>query len=222
MGWHTGGVYGASVMFGESLKLFIDDRFVTVAAGDDGFQVVRHYGHGSAAKEMQRVLTGTDEVFLALEPHGLAISVVAAWQDGNEHLSLPGTSRELVSHLKTVTREINVHLVSCIMIYMSDCLCLKHVPPEQDIEISMTVTVRMPLTVFLEELTNRDTLLPQAGGIFRKEHIQFAVLKVLLYVTYPRRTYRKGARRTYSALFPVKGHSLEKRGHTSAPYCGTN
>ena len=108
----TGWVYGASVMFGESLKLFIDDRLVAVAAGDGGFKVVRHYGHWSTIEEMQRVLTGADKVFLAPGPHGFAISVVAAWQDGNEHLSQPGASREPVSHLKPVTRETDVHLVS--------------------------------------------------------------------------------------------------------------
>lgn len=55
---HTGRIYGAPVMLGESLKLLIDDRLIAVILGDGGFQVVRYYGHGSVAEEMQRVLTG--------------------------------------------------------------------------------------------------------------------------------------------------------------------
>lgn len=120
---HTGRIYGAPVMFGENLKLFIDDRLVAVAAGDGGFQVVRNYGHGSTAEEIQRVLTSGDEVFLALGPHSLAISVVAAWQDGNEHINLPGIPREFVSYLKPVPCEGDVHLVARIMFHMSNGLC---------------------------------------------------------------------------------------------------
>lgn len=170
---HTGRIYGAPVMLGESLKLLIDDRLIAVILGDGGFQVVRYYGHGSVAEEMQRVLTGGDEVFLALGPHGLSISVVAAWQYGNEHFNQPGIPRELVDYLKPVTRKVDVHLVTDIMFHMSNDLCLKHVPPQQDAEIRVMVTVRMPMTVFLEELAERDTFLFQTGGVFRKKRIQF-------------------------------------------------
>lgn len=165
---HTGRIYGAPVMLGESLKLLIDDRLVAVTPGNGGLQVVRHYGHGNAAEGMQRVLTGGDEVLLALGPHGLAISVVAAWQDGNKHFNLPGISRELVGHLKPVTRKVDVHLVA-----MSNGFCLKHVPPQQDAEIRVTVTLRIPMSVFLEELADRDTLLSQAVGIFWKKRTLF-------------------------------------------------
>lgn len=55
------------------------------------------------------------------------------------------------------------------MLHMPDRLCLKHVPPQQDAEIRMTVTVRMTMAVFLEKLADRDALLPQAGGVFRKK-----------------------------------------------------
>ena len=54
---------------------------------------------------------------------------------------------------------------------MSNGLCLKHVPQQQDAEIRVTVTLRIPMAIFLEELADRDTLLSQAGGIFRKKCI---------------------------------------------------
>ena len=170
---HTGRIYGAPVVFGESLELLIDDRLVAVAAGDGGLQVVRDYGHGGAPEEMQRVLAGRDEVFLALGPDSLAIGVVAAWQDGYEHFDLPGIPRELVNHLKPVTREVDVHLVARVMLHMSDSFGLKHVPPQQDSEIRVAVTVRVFTAVFPEELADRNAPLPQAGGVLRKKRFQF-------------------------------------------------
>ena len=158
----TGRVYGTSVMFGESLEFPIDDRLVAVAAGDGSLQVVRNNGHGSTAEEMQRILAGGDEVFLALGPDSLAI----------ENLNLPGIPRELVNHLKPVACEVDIHLVARVMLYMSDGLGLEHVPPQQNAEIRVTVTIRVFTAVFLEELADRDAPLPQTCGVFRKERVQ--------------------------------------------------
>ena len=121
---------------------------------------------------MQRILAGGDEVFLALGPDSLAISVVAAWQDGHENLNLPGIPRELVNHLKPVACEVDIHLVARVMLYMSDGLGLEHVPPQQNAEIRVTVTIRVFTAVFLEELADRDAPLPQTCGVFRKERVQ--------------------------------------------------
>ena len=86
---------------------------------------------------------------------------------------MAGIPRELVNHLKPVACEVDIHLVARVMLHMSDGLSLEHVPPQQDAEIRMAVTVRVFTAVFLEELADRDAPLPQAGGVFRKERVQF-------------------------------------------------
>ena len=48
---HTGRIYGAPVMFGENLKLSIDDRLVAATPGNGGFQVVGTMATGTPPKE---------------------------------------------------------------------------------------------------------------------------------------------------------------------------
>ena len=169
---YTCRVYGTAVMFGKSFEVSVNDRFVAVTAEDGGLQVVRHYGHGRASEKMQRILTGGDKVFLTLGADGLAIGIVAARQDGDKHFHLPDFSRQLVRNLKPVTGKVNVHLVAGVMFHMAYGLGLKHIPPQQDTEIRMAVTIRMPAPVFLKEFAYRAPFPFQAGGVFRKESLQ--------------------------------------------------
>ena len=52
------------------------------------------------------------------------------------------------------------------MFHMAYGLGLKHIPPQQDTEIRMAVTIRMPTPVFLKEFAYRDPFPFQAGGVF--------------------------------------------------------
>lgn len=69
-------------------KVLVDDRLIAVAAGYGRLEVVRDDGHGCASEEMERILARGYQVLLLLGPGCLAIGIVAAWQDGNEHLHL--------------------------------------------------------------------------------------------------------------------------------------
>ena len=121
---------------------------------------------------MQCILTGGDEIFLTLGADSLAIGIVAARQDGDKHFYLPDFSRKPVRNLKPVAGKVDVHLVAGVMFHMAYGLGLKHIPPQQDTEIRMAITIRMLTPVFLLEFAYRDPFPFQPGGVFRKESLQ--------------------------------------------------
>lgn len=89
-------------------------------AGRD--EIVRHYRGRNAAEVLHGALTSFDEVFLALGPYRLTVSVVAERQYRDEHLCFFSLARHAVDHLKAVSGKVDVHLVSGIMLHMSDHL----------------------------------------------------------------------------------------------------
>ena len=121
---------------------------------------------------MQRILTGGDKVFLTLRADGLAIGLVTARQNGDKHFHLPDFSREPVRNLKPVTGKVDVDLVAGVMFHMAYGLGLKHIPPQQDTEIRMAVTIRMLTPVFLKEFAHCHPLPFQPGSVFQKEDLQ--------------------------------------------------
>lgn len=121
---------------------------------------------------MQRFLTGSDKVFPRQETDDLAICIVAARQNDDKHLPLPDFPYELVRNLKPVAGKLNGHLVTGVMFHMVYGLGLKHIPPQQDIEIRMAITTRIITPVFLKEFAYCHPFSFQPEGVFRKESIQ--------------------------------------------------
>lgn len=76
---------------------------------------------------------------------------MAGRQDDDKHLHLPDFPCELVRNLKPVAGKLNGYLVADVMFHMAYGLGLKHIPPQQDIEIRMAITIRMFTPVFLKE-----------------------------------------------------------------------
>ena len=110
------GIYGASVMFGEGRELLVDHRLVPVAGLYSRLQVVGHDGCRHASEVFERVLTGLDQVFLPLRPHCLAIRVVAERKDGDEHFRFLDLSCHFIHHFQLVSCEVDIHLVSGIVL----------------------------------------------------------------------------------------------------------
>ena len=121
---------------------------------------------------MQRILTGGDKVFLRQGTDYLAIGIMAARQDDDKHLHLLDFPHELACNLKPVSGKVNVYLVAGIIFHMAYGLGLKHILPQQDIEIRMAVTIRMITPVFLKEFAYCHPFPFQPEGVFRKESIQ--------------------------------------------------
>ena len=59
--------------------------------------------------------------FLALRVGSLTISVVAARKYRNKHFYAPAFAQEFIDNLQFITDKINIHLLTDIMLDMSDC-----------------------------------------------------------------------------------------------------
>lgn len=130
-------------MPGECREVVVYHRLVAVAAGHCGPQVVRNNRHGCSAEETQGVLAGLYQVLLSLCPHCLAVCVVAARKNGHEDLHAPRFPGHLVDHLQPVTGEVDVHLVSGIMLHMPDGCRLEHMPSQKDLKVGVPVSFGM-------------------------------------------------------------------------------
>jgi hypothetical protein len=150
---HTCRIDGTPVVLGKGGKLLVDDRLVAVVAYNGRFQVVRDYGQRSTAIEVERIFTGLDQVALLLRLDGFTIRVVAAGQDGNEDLHSADFACLRVNHFQFVTGKVDVHLIACIVLHMSDDTGAEHILPEILAEACVSITVRMlPLVFFIERL----------------------------------------------------------------------
>ena len=162
-------IYRTSVMLGKCGEHFIDHRLVAVASAYGRLEIVRHYRGRNAAEVLHGALTSFDEVFLALGPYGLTVSVMTERQYRDEHLCFFSLARHAVDHLKAVSGKVDVHLVSGIMLHMSDHLALMQVLTESLLEHRQSIAVRISSMIPLVQPCLGHTLACQLFCILGKK-----------------------------------------------------
>lgn len=117
---YTRRVYGTSVVFGKSDELFVDYRFVTGAGLHRRLEIVGNDGRHNPLEILKGVLTGFEQVFLALGTYGLAVSIMTERKYDYEHFGLLDLARHLVDNRESVAREVDVYLVGGVVLDMTD------------------------------------------------------------------------------------------------------
>ena len=180
---YPGRIYGASVIFGEGRELLVDHRLVAVACLYSRLKIVGHNGSRHTPEVFERVLTGLDQVFLALRPYGLAVGVMTEGKDGDEHLRFLDLSCHFVHHLQPVSGEVDVHLIGGVMLDVSHHSGVEPVLPDSAFEHGLLKTVGMFAFILVEELADRHALAGEPGHIARYQSVQLQLALRRLAVT---------------------------------------
>ena len=85
------------------------------------------------------------EKYLYNGPGRLTIGIVTAWEYGHEHFNAAALTAFTVNDFKFVTCEVDIHLVSGIMLDMAYDMCHHAVTHEIVAETGMSVSVRVCL-----------------------------------------------------------------------------
>lgn len=155
---YTRRVYGTSIMFGKGGKLLVDYRFVTVAGLHRRLEIVGNDGRHNTLEVLKGVLTGLDQVFLALGPYGLAVSIMTERKYGHEHFGLLDLARHLVDNRESVAREVDVHLVGGVVLDMTDDSGMESVLPDGAFEHRFLKAIGMTFPILIEELAHGHSL----------------------------------------------------------------
>ena len=155
---HPRRVYGTSVMFGKGGELFVYNRFVAVAGLHRRLEIVGNNGRHNTLKVMKGILTGLDQIFLALGPYGLAVSIMTERKYGYEHFGLLDLACHLVDNRESVACEVDVHLVGGVVLDMTDDCGVEPVLPYSSFEHRLLKAIGMIFPILIEELTNCHTL----------------------------------------------------------------
>ena len=170
---HTGGTDRTTVIFGKSGKIIIDDRLVAVASCDGSLQVVGDDSRRNAFKILHGILTCFYQVFLALRPHGFAVGIMAERKDGDKHLGFLRLACHFINDFKPVADKINIHLVTCIMLDVTDDLNVKPVFADNPFEGRQLIALRIFGMILLEQFSDTCSFACQTGYIPGKQGFQF-------------------------------------------------
>lgn len=160
-------------MFGKGGELFVDNRFVAVAGLHRRLEIVGNDGRHNTLEVLKGVLTGLDQVFLALGPYGLAVSIMTERKYGHEHFGLLDLARHLVDNRESVAREVDVHLVGRIVLDMTHDSGMEPVLPDGTFEYRFLKTIRMTFPILIEELAHGHALARKTCHITRYQGIKF-------------------------------------------------
>ena len=119
---YTDRIDHTAVIFRKGSKIFIDDRLVAVASRYGGSQIIRDNGRRNTFKITHDVLASPYQAFLALRPYGFAVGIMTERKDGNEYFGFLRFARHFINNLKSVASKINIHLITCIVLDVTDDL----------------------------------------------------------------------------------------------------
>ena len=97
---------------------------------------------------------------------------MAAWEYSHKHFNAATFAAFTVNDLKFVTGEVNIHLVSGIMLDMTYDMCHHAVTHEIVTETGMPVSVRVCLAILFVQGFHCHTTTTQPGSILRKKRLK--------------------------------------------------
>ena len=141
---YTGWIGRTAVIFREGDKIFIDDKlFAEISDYQDNSYL-------NTFKVMHGFLASPYQVLLALRLYGFAVGIMTERKDGNEYFGFLRLARHFINNLKFVSGKINIHLITGIVLDMTDNLNVKSVFKDNPFKGRQLIAVRIFGMILLE------------------------------------------------------------------------